>query len=405
MSLLDLSMAAGKLQLRTSGFRLQYSELLEIESPAILLVSKNHFVTFVGVWEGKALVADYPRPAVALNESRLTSLWNGMALVVEKLEKPSGEEASFTGGARIHFERELGDFGIVSQGKSLHQDFQFSNVGDGPLTVEIKSTSCSCAGTVLSASEVLPGATGAVEIALRTLGKLNRVTNYVNLKTNDFLQPETTLALTGIVKVDMRYAPRMIDFGDVLLGESLSREIVLVDSSETGLEVKGFENPSGCLVLSATSFELPDISDDLNRKEVAATLDSSSLPLGVFESYFAIKTSVENHERIVIPVRANVVGGLVAEPGILFFGQISSGKGVERRVKLRHLRDVKTEALRITSPSKDLQVWLEGKNVLAWRFSCSQGSGKREGVVTIYEEGHPGEPLASIPFFAQVRNP
>jgi hypothetical protein len=45
------------------------------------------------------------------------------------------EVAEFTGGPRIHFEKEIVDLGKASPGQELYIEFHFRNIGDTPLII------------------------------------------------------------------------------------------------------------------------------------------------------------------------------------------------------------------------------------------------------------------------------
>ncbi len=46
------------------------------------------------------------------------------------------EVAGFTGGPRIHFEKELVDLGKAKPGQELYIEFYFRNIGDAPLVID-----------------------------------------------------------------------------------------------------------------------------------------------------------------------------------------------------------------------------------------------------------------------------
>lgn len=336
-SMADLVKACRSLGLSPTAVRLSYEELVNLDSPCIAFVNGNHFVAVVGHTEGKVKVADYPETDKLYTCAQFEDIWQGHTLIVSCTKTPG---RPLTAGApRIEFDRIIEDFGLVPQGEKIKREYLFRNKGQERLILEKISSSCGCVATISSATEVLPGATGSIEVRVDSSGRKGRESYSVAVLSNDPDNRLITLLLAGIIKADVSYSPKWIDFGRVSKGDSVEREIVLIDSDDHSLEIKGLEASSAFISLSGSVIErdneYPVDGNKTRRFFVRVKLTSADMELGEFKSMIYILTSIPEKPKIEIPVAGEILGDLRPRPSSLFFGFINPGSTVKRSLTVR----------------------------------------------------------------------
>jgi hypothetical protein len=333
-SMYDLYRAAEALGFTPRGLRLTWDDLLGLDCPAIAFVQGNHFVAVTGSENGRVRVVDYPQPERLYSKDEFLALWKGETLAVA-LEKEIEPEPAAASAPRIRFERTLVDFGMVSQGEAVKREFFFWNDGAEPLRIDRVSAGCGCTAPVLSATEIAPGEMGTLNVELDTRGRRGRDTQALALLCNDPLQPKAQLTLTGIVKVDMVYAPKSLYFGEVERGKILEREVIIVDNGTGNLAIENVVAHHPALTVCIEPFLDPHITDGLSRFRILVSLNSGGLDPGRLQSSVTIATSHQEKSSIDVPILADIVGSIVVSPPSLFMGFVKNGVEVERIVTIR----------------------------------------------------------------------
>lgn len=82
LSLYNLYQAAHELGLSAMGVRMKWEELLELKSPAIAWVNKDHFVVVERAAGKNILVVDYPKPAKLYTREEFEKIWSGELLII-----------------------------------------------------------------------------------------------------------------------------------------------------------------------------------------------------------------------------------------------------------------------------------------------------------------------------------
>jgi hypothetical protein len=96
--------------------------------------------------------------------------------------------------------------------------FTIANIGDAPLTIEVKS-SCGCTVPSKPKSPLLPGESDELNISYDTVKRKGRARQRVTLITNDPSQPRSVITVTGNVKPLFRATP-----GDGIFFHRLTRD-------------------------------------------------------------------------------------------------------------------------------------------------------------------------------------
>jgi len=104
-------------------------------------------------------------------------------------------------GPSIYFTEESWDFVEITPDELPTHIFKFKNEGDEVLIIkEIKVVCESCINAVISTKELGPGEEGELEITVNSLDMTGRFTKRIYLESNDPVNSQTIIAVSGFIK-------------------------------------------------------------------------------------------------------------------------------------------------------------------------------------------------------------
>ncbi|MES2418735.1 MAG: DUF1573 domain-containing protein [Bacteroidota bacterium] len=96
----------------------------------------------------------------------------------------AGKTVSVKDAPVIKFEKELYDFGVITEGEKVHYDFKFKNTGKTPLIITDASATCGCTKPEYPTKPVKPGEEGVIKVVFNSLGKAGIQDKVVTLTSN-----------------------------------------------------------------------------------------------------------------------------------------------------------------------------------------------------------------------------
>jgi len=101
---------------------------------------------------------------------------------------------------KVKFEKEIYDFGVITQGEKVQYDFKFKNEGKTPLIITDATATCGCTVPEYPKQPVKPGEEGTIKVVFNSAGKEGMQDKQVTIFSN--ANPEADkLHLVGEVKV------------------------------------------------------------------------------------------------------------------------------------------------------------------------------------------------------------
>jgi hypothetical protein len=99
----------------------------------------------------------------------------------------------------IKFEKELYDFGVITEGESVEHEFKFKNEGKTPLIISDATATCGCTVPEYPTKPIKPGDGGIIKVVFNSQGKVGVQDKVVSITSNSipFL---ATLHVVGEVK-------------------------------------------------------------------------------------------------------------------------------------------------------------------------------------------------------------
>ncbi|MGC8658180.1 MAG: DUF1573 domain-containing protein [Desulfomonilaceae bacterium] len=114
-------------------------------------------------------------------------------------------------GPRIKFDRLSHDYGKVSSGKTVSDEFAFTNDGDKTLKIEDLTASCGCTKAVEGNKEIPPHGTGKIMVKFDTTDmRAGRKQKTIYVKTNDQVSPIVKLTLYAEVVKELNVEPHAL---------------------------------------------------------------------------------------------------------------------------------------------------------------------------------------------------
>ena len=240
-------------------------------------------------------------------------------------------------------------FGNIERGTSMSHEFVIRNVGDQPLHVEVKSTTCKCTVGDLDDSDVPPG--GETKVMLEWHAKIppGPFRHGAVLSTNDPTQTSINLSVEGDVVESTAMAPAELIFGTVQAGDSQTASLYLMQFLDQEIEVLDYELSVPELaqriqieISEVEKSELP-VPEAIRGLKVSAKFTSDK-SVGPFQCWLTLNTNLEKAKKLTVPIAGNVVGDVSIfhpawnpERGILRLGSFPSdeGKKVTAKVSIR----------------------------------------------------------------------
>lgn len=105
---------------------------------------------------------------------------------------------SNTNAAKIKFESEVVDYGVIQQDANGDREFKFTNVGKEPLILQNVNSSCGCLVANWPKEPIAPGKTGVIKAHYDTkrVGKFEKT---LTVQSNDVERPSIVLKVKGEV--------------------------------------------------------------------------------------------------------------------------------------------------------------------------------------------------------------
>lgn len=311
--------------LHTQGVKISLKELSDLRIPAICYFYPEHFVVIEGYKEGKFKVVDLPK-TYYLTEKEISSYYSGFVILVapgkELLPKIKRD------GPDIRFEKYSYYFGKVTPGEKLNFTFKFKNIGNQPLRIKSIRASCGCIISSISKRIFLPREKGEIKVKFDTTGRSGWQQQPIYVYSNDPATPLILLQLKGEILSELRYIPKVIDFGIVRKGQFVYRSLytLYIMPGEEKFKIEKI------IIPSYFKLENKKLEDPL-RYELKISFSPKQV-IGRLEEKLILYTNLRKYKKIEIPIIAEVKGEIVCFPEFFFFGIVKGKKQLNRTIRI-----------------------------------------------------------------------
>jgi hypothetical protein len=168
----------------------------------------------------------------------------------------------------LTFEKDLHDFGNVTEGVQAVYEFKFKNTGNQPVVISHVQASCGCTTPEWSKEPIAPGKTGVVKAGYNSAGRPGAFNKTLTVTSNG--NPETqslfikgtvtpkaaTPAPSSVASVsaeDLAKSPKIevtsttYDFGKLEKGQKASAKFTLKNTGKSDLNITGLQTACNCV--------------------------------------------------------------------------------------------------------------------------------------------------------------
>ncbi len=291
------------------------------------------------------------------------------------------------------------DFGTMKHGETLSHEFLLRNIGDGPLNLEMGSSTCKCTVGDLEKATLAPGEETKVKLTwtantiIRTFGQSAKII------TTDPSATEVSLNVRGLVVHSFVSEPTELTLGDIVATEGLERKFHIIDYLDGETELRNLawaEDKSREFVelsyekVDVDTDKFPEHSNSLGMFEVTLKL-KPGMPLGPLNTRVQFETDQGEKIGVIdIPVSGKVTGdvtlmggsSLEADINRVTLGSVSSKQGASVTIFLRVRGDqaVSPPTIARVTPSESLNASIgepkprDGSTLYPIRIEIPQGA-------------------------------
>lgn len=259
-----------------------------------------------------AAVPEAPEPAVVPETPEPTVASEAQKPVVapETPEEPVVDEADATSAPpapSLVCDKPVYEFGERDNSEVVEHDFIIRN--DGDLTLEIKKAKPSCGCTVanISLREVPPGESAVITAKLNLKGRDGKQHKTISVESNDPVQPNYKLTLTGTAIASITVSPRSIIVPNIEAGVPRTNIVRVTSRDPEPLTITDIK--TGHEKVTATVVPV----EGENAVEIHV-VTAADLPRGSTFGRLTAKTGNPNKPLINIPFRYTVLGEIAVYP-------------------------------------------------------------------------------------------
>jgi hypothetical protein len=251
-------------------------------------------------------------------------------------------QAAVAGGPKGHLEETAYDLGRFAENAGIKEiEVPIVNVGDEPLNIAYKWSTCGCLTIVSYEKEIAPEQTGTIKLEIDpSSANLGQNLQIATFKTNDPNLPVLEIRISYTVGSEyVRISPEAIEFAvprEKLLerGNLLVETIYLVDYGSERLEVKQvkFSDPN----FGYTSYDTvyTCLLGKKSHKIKFNVFMDANLPVGKIDAKLTLVTNRKGSPVIEIPIRGIIEPRVTVSPGVILLRNLVPGQDIKREIRV-----------------------------------------------------------------------
>ncbi len=246
------------------------------------------------------------------------SILLGILLLITGAGSPAAQEKTEgdkVGEPRIEVDNEVYSFGEVYRGTLLDHTFKIKNAGDADLVISNVDRDCGCTIFKLPKDILAPGEEAEINVKVNTLSQEGEIDKKVTLTTNDRLEPETILSITGKVLRIAAIEPSKIRLRDIRPGEEIPEQIVRI------IPEKGYDVKVQSVISNNPNISARLVGSDEKEIRIGVKISSNTDKSFVMGNVRAM-TNREEEPVLRIPVKVSIHQPYILSPRRLSFTDI-----------------------------------------------------------------------------------
>jgi hypothetical protein len=259
------------------------------------------------------------------------------------------------------------DFGTVPHGTKLKYRFKVTNIYKVPLHIlERPTVECGCVEPVAWSPQFQPTETGYLDLTMDAsrFSGAKSVTVQVKLGDGSNFRSTALLQLKAFSRADIMLTPGQIDFGQVAVGQKLTRTLDVVYSGQAKWEVISGEANDKIL-----DVKIEPISTSGRKPSYRVTAGvKGDVPAGVIQEQIVLKTTDQSNPFVTINVSGQVLAPFEVSPKIVKFDELEVGQVASKRVIISGNKNFKLESFSEEGITAKVQPFLNRMQVIELQF-------------------------------------
>jgi hypothetical protein len=233
------------------------------------------------------------------------------------------------------------DFGIQPQHATLTNNYTIRNAGDADLKIIRVISACQCAAVMPAKTVLGPGEETTIKVTMRTLTFEGRVTKLVTVVTNDPVQPNLKLTITGDVSPPYRVRPKELNLGTIGKNDAASQDFSVIISRGVSVRIKDLQPSDPHVKVEVVEAPKQTAAGDTEHHYRATLLPG--LPVGHIRQTISVMTDSPNRRSTELPVLASIQGEVLVQPRTFNLGKVPQGSSVSREIEIAKSGDANLE--------------------------------------------------------------
>jgi hypothetical protein len=198
----------------------------------------------------------------------------------------------------VFIDKKVFNFGTILEGVEVPHDFIVENRGDSTLRVLKVKSNCACAVASFT-EEIAPGSKGTISVVFDSRGSGGHVEHKIRVETDDPVNKEIDLAVTGHVDPILIIKPEVVILKGKE-GDTLETELLITHDSRHPLRVISAEAKKGNITVHLTEFK------DSGQSKYRIKVSSLKKEKGKFSDFISLKTDSDVYPSKQIRVKIEI---------------------------------------------------------------------------------------------------
>eukprot|EP01013_Petalomonas_cantuscygni_P044791 TRINITY_DN9433_c0_g1_i1.p1 TRINITY_DN9433_c0_g1~~TRINITY_DN9433_c0_g1_i1.p1 ORF type:complete len:373 (+),score=43.90 TRINITY_DN9433_c0_g1_i1:94-1212(+) len=240
------------------------------------------------------------------------------------------------------------EFGTVAVAAKTEFRFPFKNLYKEDVHVSTVRASCGCTTPIIENHTLKTGETGHILARFNTGSFHGKKGATLTVVIDKPYYAEVQLRVDGYIRRDIVFNPGQVEFGSVMQGESVHKEIGVTYAGRSDWKIVEVQSPSPNV---AAAFEEVSRNGGRVSYKLNVAFDGAAEP-GQAHTNIVVITNDRAMPRVPLEVTYEVRPAVIVSPQVMAIGNLKPGESSEQRLVVRsdkpfRLTDIKAEGFSI----------------------------------------------------------
>jgi len=264
-------------------------------------------------------------------------------------ERPAS--ATHTAAPKLELSTSLWDFGQKWAGEKAETTITLKNVGDAPLRIDKVKTSCGCTAASVKKKLLAPGDSEEVKVTYNTEKRVAKVSQKIQVHSNDPASPVTTIEVKGQVKQVVEMSDRQgLNFGSIGRNDAVTKSVEIECAYAEPLTLRLKE-------IASESFDVRLEEIEAGHRYRLTATTKPPLQNGLNHASVQLLTGLDLLPEVPVRVWGTVQAPVAVTPNVLYVsGQINEPTQRVLRVTSRRERPLRVTGITVSDPAIQAEV-------------------------------------------------